>query len=60
MKASSNKRVLLVLPAGLLKAADEAANCLSISRLAFIRLCLLKSLGCWKMQDQGAHGKTGS
>ncbi len=45
MKSSRNKRVLLILPEGLLKATDEAARTLAISRLALIRLCLIRSLG---------------
>ena len=52
MKTSSSRRVLLILPEPLLRAMDEGAKTLSISRLAFIRLCLLKSLGAWKMRDQ--------
>jgi hypothetical protein len=52
MKTSSSKRVLLILPAHLLAAMDEGAQILGISRLGFIRLCLLKSLGSWKMRDQ--------
>ena len=48
MKPSYSKRVLLILPEPLLKATDEAAKLLSISRLAFIRLSLLRTLGSWK------------
>ena len=52
MKTSSSRRILLIIPDHLLRAMDEGAKTLSISRLAFIRLSLLKSLGSWKMRDQ--------
>ena len=45
MKSSPNKRILLILPEPLLRTADEAAKILAISRLAVIRLCLIRSLG---------------
>ena len=45
MKSSPKKRILLILPEPLLRAADEAAETLAISRLAVIRLCLIRSLG---------------
>ena len=45
MKSSPQKRILLILPEPLLRATDKVAETLAISRLALIRLCLIRSLG---------------
>jgi hypothetical protein len=56
MKSSPHKRILLILPEPLLRAADEVAETLSISRLAVIRLCLIRSLGSLD-QNGLPHGR---
>lgn len=51
MRRSDKTRLLLIMPRELLDAADEIAEKLMVSRLAFIRQCIAKNIASFHRDD---------
>ena len=52
MRNPSKRSVLLILPETLVKAADEAAEGLQISRLAFIRQSIVRNVAFFQAEEK--------
>jgi hypothetical protein len=52
MRKQNKQSVLLVLPETLVKAADEAADSLQISRLAFIRQSIVRNVAFFQHNEK--------